>query len=61
MSGMSALICGGALWLYQGDTSPEKPHAELASGKHSGGFFNATMAIQDPSILSKLPSMLLQN
>lgn len=40
----------GALWLHDG--SPKKPHAELASGKHSNGFFNSRLVIADEPLLA---------
>lgn len=46
-----------ALWIHGG--VPTKPHALLASGKHSGGYFNATNVIQDPRICEEAVTSLL--
>lgn len=35
----------GALWLH--DNNPQRPHALLTSGNHSGGFFNAGKVVFD--------------
>lgn len=40
----------GALWLHTGN--PEQPHALLTSEKHSNGFFNSELVMEDPSLLS---------
>jgi orotate phosphoribosyltransferase len=42
----------GYLWEFNGE--PSSPHALLASGKHSGVFINATLAIHDPYFLPKV-------
>jgi orotate phosphoribosyltransferase len=39
----------GALWVTDGN--PRRPHAELASGRHSGGYFNAEKVAELPSVL----------
>ena len=41
-----------ALWIHDGN--PENPHAELTSGKHSNGFFNATKVTENPYVFSKV-------
>ncbi|HRZ30636.1 MAG TPA: phosphoribosyltransferase family protein [Candidatus Paceibacterota bacterium] len=38
----------GAFWPHDGN--PARPHAELTSGNHSGGFFNGSKVIEDPEI-----------
>ena len=48
----------GALWLYEGEPSPDKPHGEMTSGKHSNGFFNASLVIKDPHLLNSACSEL---
>ena len=39
----------GALWIH--DKNPKHPHALLASGMHSSGFFNITKIIRKPTVL----------
>ena len=41
----------GALWVHSGN--PQAPHALLASGKHSSGFFNASKVIERPLLLTQ--------
>jgi len=36
----------GALWIH--DMNPQRPHALLTSGKHSNGFFNSELVMEDP-------------
>jgi len=38
-----------ALWIHDGN--PKRPHALLTSGKHSNGFFNSRLIIQDEMLL----------
>ena len=44
---MSMYEKGGALWVHDGN--PLRPHALLSSGKHSDGFFNSELVMEDPS------------
>jgi len=37
----------GLMWLYDGEPSVDKPHAELASGKHSNGFLDVGTAVKE--------------
>lgn len=39
----------GAWWTHDGN--PKRPHALLRSGKHSNGFCNSELVIQDPVLL----------
>jgi orotate phosphoribosyltransferase len=39
----------GALWIHDGNL--RRPHALLTSGKHSSGFFNSELVMQDPLLL----------
>lgn len=39
----------GALWLH--DDNPKRPHALLTSGKHSNGFFNSGLVVEDPTLI----------
>ena len=39
----------GALWIH--DTNPLRPHALLTSGKHSSGFFNSELVMEDSLLL----------
>ncbi len=39
-----------ACWLYEGEPSPEKPHAELTSGLCSDGFFDCLRVLRYPNI-----------
>ncbi|MDB4992245.1 MAG: orotate phosphoribosyltransferase [Parcubacteria group bacterium] len=41
----------GALWIHSG--RKRAPHALLTSGKHSNGFFNSELVMQDPSLLTE--------
>lgn len=47
----------GALWLH--DDNPKRPHALLTSGKHSNGFFNSELVMEDPMLLDKASRALL--
>ncbi len=48
----------GALWIHDGN--PRRPHAELASGKHSNGVFNSRIVITDEELMWEAASDLLQ-
>ena len=39
----------GALWIHDGN--PKRPHALLTSGKHSSGFFNSELVLEDSFLL----------
>jgi orotate phosphoribosyltransferase len=41
----------GALWVH--DNNPRRPHALLTSRRHSSGFFDSGVAMQDPILLEK--------
>ena len=41
----------GALWMHDGN--PQRPHALLTSGEHSGGFFNGEQVMEDPFVLDE--------
>lgn len=45
-----------AYWHYQGDPSPEKPHAQLSSGLCSNGFFDCQRILCYPNIAEILGS-----
>jgi orotate phosphoribosyltransferase len=47
-----------ALWFHNGN--PATPHAELASGKHSDGFFNSRLVIPDYNLLGQAASDLVE-
>lgn len=47
-----------ALWAHEG--SPEQPHALLASGNHSNGFFNSRFVIPQERLLRDAASDLLE-
>lgn len=47
----------GALWIHDGN--PQCPHVLLTSGKHSDGFFNSELVMEDPSSLDKACAFLL--
>ncbi len=47
-----------ALWIHDGDK--RRPHALLASGNHSGGFFNSRLVIADEGLLKEAASDLLE-
>ena len=47
----------GALWLHDGD--PRRPHALLTSGKHSNGFFNSELVMEDSLLLDEASSDLV--
>jgi orotate phosphoribosyltransferase len=48
----------GAYWLHDGN--PARPHAVLTSGKHSTGFFNGEIILQDPMIADEAASDLAE-
>ena len=48
----------GALWIHDGN--PKRPHALLTSGKHSDGFFNSELIMEDSALLAEACSNLLQ-
>ena len=37
----------GLMWLYKGDPSPDRPHALLASGKHSNGYLDVGTLVKE--------------
>lgn len=41
----------GALWIYQGEPSEDRPHGLMTSGKHSNGFFNGSLVIRDTKLM----------
>lgn len=41
----------GALWIHDGN--PQRPHALLTSGKHSNGFFNSELVMEDSLLLDE--------
>ena len=46
-----------ALWFHDGN--PLRPHALLASGKHSNGFFNSRLVITDEQLLREAANDLI--
>lgn len=48
----------GCLWIH--DDNPRRPHAELTSGKHSNGFFNASKIIVNPCVVKWVCEDLLE-
>ncbi len=48
----------GALWVH--DDDPRRPHARLASGKHSKGYFNSRLVTEDPQLLDEATYDLIQ-
>ncbi|MEI6528049.1 MAG: phosphoribosyltransferase family protein [bacterium] len=48
----------GALWLHDGNS--KRPHALLTSGKHSSGFFNSELVMEDPDVLDQACSDLCE-
>jgi orotate phosphoribosyltransferase len=46
-----------AYWSHDGN--PKRPHAELASGNHSSGFFNSRLVIPDEALMRDAASDLL--
>lgn len=40
-----------ALWIHDGN--PKRPHALLTSGKHSNGFFNSELVMEDSCLLDE--------
>lgn len=47
-----------ALWIHDGVA--HKPHAVLASGVHSNGFFNSEIVMQDPRLLDEACMNLIE-
>lgn len=47
----------GAFWITDGN--PRRPHVELASGKHSGGYFNAEKVAELPCMLDDVAANLV--
>lgn len=41
----------GAFWIHDGN--PQRPHALLTSGKHSSGFFNSELVMEDSILLDE--------
>lgn len=48
----------GALWIHDGN--PKRPHALLTSGKHSNGFFNSELVMEDPLLLDEACAQLVE-
>jgi len=48
----------GALWIHDGN--PKRPHALLASGNHSSGFFNSEIVMEHPHSLNQAASDLVE-
>jgi orotate phosphoribosyltransferase len=48
----------GALWIH--DKNPNRPHALLASGFHSNGFFNSRLVIPDETLLYEAGNNLFE-
>jgi len=49
-----------AYWVYEGEPSPEKSHAELASGLCSNGFFDCLQVLRYPNVAEILARQLMQ-
>ena len=49
-----------AVWLYDGDPNPKKPHAELTSGMCSNGFFDCMRVLCHPAFTEILALQLAQ-
>ena len=47
----------GAFWMHDG--AKERPHALLTSGKHSNGFFNGEIVLQDPVLVEEIAEALV--
>jgi orotate phosphoribosyltransferase len=47
-----------ALWMYDGEPHPSKPHALLTSGKHSSGYFNGTNVVCHPGLTQDAASAM---
>lgn len=47
-------------WLYQGEPDPSKPHAELASGLCSNGYFNCRKVMCYPNLLEILAIQMVR-
>ena len=47
-----------AYWMYEGEPSPEKPHAELTTGLCSNGYFNCPELLKFPNICEVLGRQL---
>ncbi len=45
-------------WQYQGEPSPEKPHAEFTSGLCSGGYFDVPRVLKYPNVAEVLGRQL---
>ncbi len=48
----------GAFWGYQGNPSPQKPHAELTSGLCSNGYFDCPRLLSFPNVAEVLGTQL---
>jgi orotate phosphoribosyltransferase len=48
----------GALWLHDGNS--RRPHALLSSKKHSDGFFNSELVMEDPCLLDEASQDLVE-
>lgn len=48
-----------AYWVHDGN--PRRPHALLASGNHSNGFFNSELVMEDPALLDRAVDDLLNS
>jgi len=55
---MQAYIKKGALWMHDGNS--KRPHALLASGKHSNGFFNSELVMEDAAMVADACAGLTQ-
>jgi orotate phosphoribosyltransferase len=49
----------GAAWVYEGPPDPAKPHAELASGACSNGYFNCRKVLCQPDLCGEMASHLI--
>lgn len=47
----------GALWIHDGNV--KRPHALLTSGKHSSGFFNSELVMEDSCLLDQACASLV--
>lgn len=50
----------GAMWIYDGEPSADKPHALLASGKHSGGYVDCAKIMAYPVLVQQAAAKALQ-
>ena len=48
----------GALWIHDGNA--KRPHAQLTSGNHSNGFFDASKIIERPDVLTHVCQELVR-